>query len=143
MYLTKLDYLRDTCSLVGGAITHGEVRGLELEIRSGKARSFLRAAPGNARVTRCLANRFMRLRLAAPAPAAAMFTSLRALSLNNLRFRYPSDVGALHETCAALESLSLDGCGFADPSSVLSPLMRHARSSRCYSWRASSLQGFI
>ena len=113
MYLTKLDYLRDACSLVGGAITHGEVRGLELEIRS------------------------------APAPAAAMFTSLRALSLNNLRFRSPSDVGALHETCAALESLSLDGCGFADPSSVLSPLMRHARSSRCYSWRASSLQGFI
>jgi hypothetical protein len=40
-------------------------------------------------------------------------------SLDSLCFRSPSDVGTLLDTCAALESLSLDGCGFADPSSVL------------------------
>jgi hypothetical protein len=121
LYLTNLHYLYDACQLVGGAITRGEVRDLKLVIRTGRGRSFLRAAttaaPKNVEVARCFARRFMHLLLAAP--AAAMFGSLKSLRLDNLCFRAPSsrapsDVDTLLHTCTALEILTLECCGFAD-----------------------------
>ncbi|CAL5079076.1 unnamed protein product [Urochloa decumbens] len=117
LYLIKPNYLLDACHLVAGAIDRGEVRGLELVVLTGTPPFVWDAAtaPENVRVGRFFAGRFMRL-LAA---AAIFASSLRALTLENLLFRSPSDVGTLLGTCAALENLTLDSCGFADLWSVL------------------------
>ncbi|CAL5076554.1 unnamed protein product [Urochloa decumbens] len=114
LYLIKPNYLLDACHLVAGAIGRGEVRGLELAVLTGTPPFVWE----NVRVGRFFAGRFMRLLAAAPA-TAIFASSLRALTLENLLFRAPSDVATLLGTCVALENLTLDSCGFADLSSVL------------------------
>ncbi|KAL6639501.1 hypothetical protein ACP70R_023231 [Stipagrostis hirtigluma subsp. patula] len=109
--LTTDEHLRDIGQLVDAAIGRGEVRDLELVIHTNKGRNFLRRAPKVASITRCFADRFMRLLGATP---PAVFGSLRKLALHNLRFRDASDVGVLLRTCNALEILTLDFCGLSD-----------------------------
>ncbi|CAN6165513.1 unnamed protein product [Urochloa humidicola] len=117
LYLIKPDYLFEACRLVIGA---GEaLRGrLELVILTGTS-PFIwddASGPENVRVGRLFAGRFMRLLVVNPAMFAS---SLKALALENLLFRSPSDVATLLGACAALENLTLDCCGFSDLSSVL------------------------
>ncbi|KAL6595135.1 hypothetical protein ACP70R_048238 [Stipagrostis hirtigluma subsp. patula] len=114
--LTTDEHLRDIGQLVDAAIGRGKVRDLELVIHTNKGRNFLRRAPKVASITRCFADRFMRLLGATP---PAVFGSLRKLALHNLRFRDASDVGVLLRTCTALEILTLDYCGLSDQLSEL------------------------
>ncbi|KAL6594949.1 hypothetical protein ACP70R_048052 [Stipagrostis hirtigluma subsp. patula] len=117
LYLAKVDSLHDIVHLVGNAIGRGEVQDLELVVYTEKGKAFLRSAAETVKVVLCYGRRFMRLLRGAP---AAVFRSLKTLSLQNLCFRAPSDVGVLLRTCTALEVLALDYCGFANFSTVLS-----------------------
>ncbi|CAN6213468.1 unnamed protein product [Urochloa humidicola] len=111
LYLTEVDYLLETVRLVGGAISRGEMRDLELVVYTEMRKNFLGAEPRRLRISLRYGLRFTRL-LLRDAPSAVP-RSLKKLNLQNMSFKNPStELGTLLRACVALEVLALDYCGF-------------------------------
>ncbi|KAL6639087.1 hypothetical protein ACP70R_022817 [Stipagrostis hirtigluma subsp. patula] len=100
-------HLHEIGRLVSAAVARGEVRELEVVLRTVEETESIRVTPGDA-VARGYARRFMRLFRAAP--AGVLGSSLRRLALRNLCFRRASELEGVVAACEALETLHLNYC---------------------------------